>query len=108
MALPRLQADPKSLSARIPYADFLDTTQHIQGRVTALSDTSAKVTLNDGLEKLMTFHYALISTGSASLDPLIKALASNKADRAAQIFCGRRRNQCTGGWSTEFVIQKQY
>lgn len=77
MALPRLQADPKSLYARIPYADFPDTTQHIQGRVTALSDTSAKVTLNDELEKLMTFHYALISTGSASLDPLIKALASN-------------------------------
>lgn len=44
MALPRLLANPKSLPARIRYAEFLDTSQHIQGRVAALSDTSAKVT----------------------------------------------------------------
>ncbi|HCI9590169.1 TPA: FAD-dependent oxidoreductase [Klebsiella variicola] len=85
MALPRLLADPKSLPARIPYAEFLDTSQHIQGRVTALSDTSAKVILNNGQEKLITFHYAVIATGSASLDPLIKAKASTEADRATEI-----------------------
>ncbi|MCI4184662.1 FAD-dependent oxidoreductase [Dickeya dianthicola] len=85
MALPRLLADPKSLPARIPYADFLDATQHIQGRVTELSDTTAKVTRNDGLVKVINFHHAVIATGSASLDPLIKAQASTEAERAAEI-----------------------
>ncbi|QIZ50518.1 hypothetical protein DWG24_06835 [Dickeya zeae] len=85
MALPRLLSDPKSLPARIPYSSFLGAAQHIQGRVTALSDTTAKVTLNNGQEKLITFHYAVIATGSASLDPLIKAQTLTEADRAAEI-----------------------
>lgn len=85
MAVPRLLVEPESLAARIPYASFLNNAEHIQGRVTALTDCRAKVKLPDGVEKELAFDYAVIATGSASLDPIIKAQAPTQAERAAEL-----------------------
>lgn len=59
--------------------------QHVQGRVTALTDTSATVGSADGLEQKIAFHYVVVASGSASLDPLIKAQARTEAERAAEL-----------------------
>lgn len=85
MAVPRLLVEPDGLAARILYASFLGAARHIQGRVTALNDASAKVTLADGSQKTLSFDYAVIATGSASLDPVIKAQAPTERGRAEEL-----------------------
>ncbi|KML67888.1 NAD(P)/FAD-dependent oxidoreductase [Pectobacterium peruviense] len=85
MAVPRLLVESDALAARIPYASFLNNSEHVQGRVTALTDSHAKVKLSDDLEKEVAFDYAVIASGSASLDPIIKAQASTEAERAAEL-----------------------
>lgn len=85
MAAPRLLADPDALHARIPYAEFLKSTNHIQGRVTGLGDTRAKVLMADGTHRSVSFDFAVIATGSVTLDPLIKAQAATQEERAKEL-----------------------
>lgn len=85
MAVPRLLVEPDGLAARISYASFLGAARHIQGRVTTLTDASAVVALPDGREEVLAFEYAVVATGSTSLDPLIKAQAPTEATRAAEL-----------------------
>ncbi|WP_330211999.1 NAD(P)/FAD-dependent oxidoreductase [Pseudomonas sp. Z18(2022)] len=91
MAVPRLLVEPDALAARIPYASFIGSAQHLQGRVTALNDASAKVALADGSQQTLSFDYAVIATGSASLDPIIKAQAPTELQRAAELLALNKR-----------------
>ncbi|WOA52536.1 NAD(P)/FAD-dependent oxidoreductase [Dickeya solani] len=91
MAVPRLLVDPDGLAARIPYDSFLGMAQHIQGKVVMLTDHSARVALADGREDTVSFDYAVIATGSAYIDPLIKARAPLGVGRAAEIKSMNKR-----------------
>ena len=85
MAVPRLLVEPEGLAAQIAYSSFLGATRHVQGRVTTLTDASAKVTLANGLEQTLSFDFAVIATGSISVDSIIKAQASTIEERATEL-----------------------
>lgn len=85
MALPRLLVSPDALPARLPYDSFLSQARHLHGKVTKLEDGRATVALNDGREQDLAWDYAVIASGSVTMDPLIKAQALSEAERAAEI-----------------------
>jgi NADH dehydrogenase FAD-containing subunit len=85
MALPRLLVEPDGLSARMRYDSFLGDARHLQGKVTSLSEGSAQVMLDDGNAQTVTWDFAVIASGSAYMDPLIKAQALTETERAAEI-----------------------
>lgn len=91
MAVPRLLVEPDALNARIPYNSFLGAAQHIQGKVVALTDNSVVISTIGGKEQTLRFDYAVIATGSAYLDPLIKAQATTEQDRIAEIQAMHQR-----------------
>lgn len=84
MALPRLLVDPDALLARMTFASFLPDVRHLQGRATGIADHNVTVETASGSETI-AFDYALISTGSRYLDPLIKAETVTEAGRSAEI-----------------------
>lgn len=94
MALPRLLVAPDALPARLRYDSFLGEARHLQGKVTALEDGRATVALNHGGEREVVWDYAVIASGSVTMDPLIKAQALSEAERAAEIAAmnGRLRH----------------
>ena len=85
MAVPRLLVEPDAVSARIRYDSFLGEARHLQGKVTRLQDGSAEVALSDGSTRTIGWDYAVIASGSAYMDPLIKAQAVTETDRSAEI-----------------------
>ena len=86
MAVPRLLVEPGKLPAQMRYDSFLGNAAHMQGEVSALTGHSARVVLEGGVERTVSFDYAVIATGSTYMDPLIKAQAKTEPARAAEIF----------------------
>lgn len=91
MAVPRLLVQPEALPARLIYSAFLGKARHVQGKVTAIDDHSAVVALSAGGTDTLIFDYAVIATGSAYVDPLIKAEAATDAERAEELRGMHRR-----------------
>ncbi|ATZ95222.1 NAD(P)/FAD-dependent oxidoreductase [Dickeya fangzhongdai] len=91
MAVPRLLVAPDSLPAQIPYDSFIGTVRFIQGKAVGLTDHNAHVALTDGSEGTVSFDYAVIATGSAYIDPLIKAQAPLSTSRTAEIRSMHKR-----------------
>ena len=85
MAVPRLLVRPDALQARMRYDSFLSPARHIQGKVVRLADGSADVALSDGQEQTLTWDFAVIASGSVTIDKLIKAQAQTETERAAEI-----------------------
>ena len=91
MAVPRLLVEPGVLQARMRYDSFLGTGRHVQGKVMALGDGDARVALEGGGDRTLAFDYAVVASGSAYLDPLIKAQATTEAARAAELQAMHQR-----------------
>lgn len=91
MAVPRLLVEPDGLAARIPYRAFLGAARHLQGKVVAIDANSAQVAAANGSTQRVGFDYAVIATGSAYLDPLIKTQAPTEPERAAELQAMHQR-----------------
>jgi Pyridine nucleotide-disulphide oxidoreductase len=89
MAVPRLLVEPDSLAARMRYDRFLGAANHVQGKVIAIADSKARVAIGDGTERMIAYDYAVIATGSTTIDPLIKAQAKTEDERSAPSGTGR-------------------
>lgn len=85
MAVPRLLVEPDSLPARLRFDSFLAGAAHVQGKVVKLAEGAATVALENGTQQVLPFDYAVIATGSRTIDPLIKAQAKTESERAAEI-----------------------
>jgi NADH dehydrogenase FAD-containing subunit len=85
MALPRLLVEPDGLPARMRYDSFLGAATHVQGKVVSLEDGAARVALGTGEQQTLAYDYAVIASGSAYMDPLIKAQAKTEENRSAEI-----------------------
>lgn len=85
MALRRLLVEPDGLPARMRYDSFLGAATHVQGKVVSLEDGAARVALGTGEQQTLAYDYAVIASGSAYMDPLIKAQAKTEENRSAEI-----------------------
>ncbi|BCM24313.1 NAD(P)/FAD-dependent oxidoreductase [Methyloradius palustris] len=90
MALPRLLVQPDELPARMTFKSFLPDARHVQGYATRIANNSVIVETSNGSETI-PFDYAVISTGSRYIDPLIKAEKATELERIAEIEVAHQR-----------------